>query len=397
MKKAKMLTYKKRKETIKKKTRELSILCDTKACAILVGPNGEIDTWPENPTDLNPIIQSYKKSLVDGKRKVIDGGCLKKKSRKDHSLFCNDGDQWPNNMSRESKESLLVKLDFKLEAVKKRIEFLKMVNNGHWVVGDVGGSISSGKEIVLSNQETHNSAFEFRGSTVEIDGDHVRTSSGGEVVVANQENCGNSNFEFWGSTVAINGDQLENNIADQETHNSAFEFWGSTGISGDQLRDCSAYDEGQLVVMPNEMNMWETLNNLENVQNFGCDDLWPLITSPEFDLVPQDATGFGTSLNQQTLANDFFEPNYDYSIPFSPDTFQTSANYSPPKPPRSQATKIKRAPESVVLRQALPQTKAVNGNMYIALATECSKSSIHTNPDYGLDFYFRKRRILQPI
>ncbi|WMV28898.1 hypothetical protein MTR67_022283 [Solanum verrucosum] len=123
-----MLNYKKKKETIKKKTRELSILCDIKACVILVDPDGEVDTWPENPTDFNPIIQSYKENLFHGKRKRIDD-----------------------------------------EAVERRIEFLKMMNYGN---GVVGGSTSSEKESLLANQETHNSDFE-----VAINGDRFENSS----------------------------------------------------------------------------------------------------------------------------------------------------------------------------------------------------------------------------
>ncbi|KAL3368486.1 hypothetical protein AABB24_009377 [Solanum stoloniferum] len=157
--KGNMLNYKKKKETIEKKTRELSILCDIKACVILVDPDGEVDTWPENPTDFNPIIQSYKENLFHGKRKrTDDDGCFEKKSKKNHALFCDDGeDQWLNDVFRESNESLLVKLNSKLEAVERRIEFLKMMNYGN---GVVGGSTSSEKESLLANQEIHNSDFE---------------------------------------------------------------------------------------------------------------------------------------------------------------------------------------------------------------------------------------------
>ncbi|XP_060193602.1 agamous-like MADS-box protein AGL81 [Lycium barbarum] len=382
MKKGNMLNYRKKKETIKKKTMELSILCGVKACVVLVDPNGQVDTWPENPTDLNPIIQSYKKSLIDGKKVV--------KSKKNLDLFCdNDDDQWLSNMSRESKESLLVKLNPKLAAVEKRIEFLKMVNNGHGVAGDVTGLSSRGKEVVVANQETHNSDFEFLESSVGINGDQLRNNSanynqGNEVIMADQEFWESSGAisgdqlrkksaynqenevimadqEFWESSGAISGDQLRNNsaynqenqvfMADQEfwessdaisgdqlRNNSAYnqgnefvvadqEFWGSVAINnGDKLRNCSAYDQvqgvdifghdGQLVVMPTEMNMWETLNNLEKY-DFGTNDLWPVVSDPEFDLLPQEATGFGTLLNS-LLAN---EPNYDYSMPFSTDTF----------------------------------------------------------------------------
>ncbi|XP_010321181.2 agamous-like MADS-box protein AP3 [Solanum lycopersicum] len=222
--KGNMLNYKKKKETIKKKTRELSILCDVKACVILVDPNGKVDTWPENPTDFNPIIQSYKENLCHGKRKRIDDdGCFEKKSKKNHALFCDDDEnQWLNDVFRESNESLLVKLNSKLEAVDRRIEFLKMMNYGN---GVVGGSSSSAKESLLANQETHN--------------------------------------------------RLENsNAYNQETEIAmAAEFWV---IGGDE----SANDRGKEIDFLRDN---ATVNNLNNVQNFGYDDhLWPVIATSEF-------------------------------------------------------------------------------------------------------------------
>ncbi|XP_055805318.1 uncharacterized protein LOC129874114 [Solanum dulcamara] len=292
--KGETLSYRKKKETIKKKTRELSILCDIKACAILLGPNGEVDTWPENPSDFNPIIQSYKR-----KEKIedaIDDGFLKKKSKKNNALFSDD--QWLNDMmSRESKQSLLVKLNSKLEAVEKRIEFLKMVNCGN------GGSTSSRKEIVLADQGSSN---------VEISVDQLTTSRGEQVAGANQETYDFDFDEFWGSGTV--GDQLENTTA----YNQETEIAMAAEFNGDQLRDCSQGQEvGFLGIMPNEMNnVWETLNNLDNLQNFGFDDdLWPSITGSEFDLLPQEATGFGTLLDQLDSFMPL-QPNYDYSIPF---------------------------------------------------------------------------------
>ncbi|KAH0669107.1 hypothetical protein KY285_023265 [Solanum tuberosum] len=214
--KGNMLNYKKKKETIKKKTRELSILCDIKACVILVDPDGEVDTWPENPTDFNPIIQSYKENLFHGKRKRIDDdGCFEKKSKKNHALFCDDGeDQWLNDVFRESNESLLAKLNAKLEAVERRIEFLKMMNYGN---GVFEGSTSSEKESLLANQETHNSDFE----------------------------------------VAINGDRFENSSAYNQEKEIAMaaELWV---IAGDE----SAYDHGQEIDF---LRGNATLNNLNNV------------------------------------------------------------------------------------------------------------------------------------
>lgn len=43
-----MQSFKKRKASILKKMRELSVLCDVQACAIVMDPEGETETWPEN-------------------------------------------------------------------------------------------------------------------------------------------------------------------------------------------------------------------------------------------------------------------------------------------------------------------------------------------------------------
>ncbi|KAL6971354.1 hypothetical protein U1Q18_031032 [Sarracenia purpurea var. burkii] len=58
--KARKLAYKKRLACIKKKTRELATLCDIKTCTIYLGPDGEVDSWPENPTDVKTIINMYR-------------------------------------------------------------------------------------------------------------------------------------------------------------------------------------------------------------------------------------------------------------------------------------------------------------------------------------------------
>ncbi|KAM3362873.1 agamous-like MADS-box protein AGL81 [Capsicum galapagoense] len=298
--KKKASNFKKKKETIVKKTRELSVLCDVKVCAILVAPNGEVDTWPENPTELNPIIQSYKEHVVAGKRKVIDGGLFKNKSKSNNvALFCDNGDddEWIKNLSRDSKQSLLVKLNTKLAAVEKRIEFLKM--------GSVISSSSRGKQVVAN-------------------GDQL--SSEKQVVGANQENYNVGCDEYWGSSFAINDDLLGKTstaynqerdiVMTSEFNCSAYnqdqEVGRSMGHEGQLMEEVggSMGHEGQLMVTSNEMNMWE---------NFEWDDVWSIINGPdlEFDLLTKGATGFGTSLNQQTIVNDGSNPNYDYFIPLS--------------------------------------------------------------------------------
>ncbi|GMQ10126.1 hypothetical protein CsSME_00053255 [Camellia sinensis var. sinensis] len=100
-KKALRVTYKKRKDCVIKKTMELSILCGINVFTLCFGPNGEVDTWPQNPNE--------------------------------------DGYGWLDGLSAESAMSFLGKLESKLEVLKARIEFLKMVkeqkNRGAVVMG----------------------------------------------------------------------------------------------------------------------------------------------------------------------------------------------------------------------------------------------------------------------
>ncbi|KAL2454187.1 MADS-box transcription factor 56-like [Abeliophyllum distichum] len=50
-------SFKTRKESIKKKTMELSVLCDVNACAVIIGPDGSIETWPEDRNHVQQVIQ----------------------------------------------------------------------------------------------------------------------------------------------------------------------------------------------------------------------------------------------------------------------------------------------------------------------------------------------------
>jgi len=38
---------------------ELATLCDIKACTIILGPDGNVDTWLENQSEVKAIIDNY--------------------------------------------------------------------------------------------------------------------------------------------------------------------------------------------------------------------------------------------------------------------------------------------------------------------------------------------------
>ncbi|RAL51560.1 hypothetical protein DM860_011062 [Cuscuta australis] len=66
--------YEKRKSTILRKSRELSILCDVKVCVVIVSPDGaKLETWPESLEDVKAALDeaaaSDKRHRSDGNRK----------------------------------------------------------------------------------------------------------------------------------------------------------------------------------------------------------------------------------------------------------------------------------------------------------------------------------------
>ncbi|CAK9164955.1 unnamed protein product [Ilex paraguariensis] len=114
------LSFKKRKDCVLRKTMELAVLCDIKACAVVFGPDGEVETWPENPRDLKALIHNYKEYNHDHTGK-------KQSSRK--VVFPNrDDDHQLDRLSKQSLRDLLKVIECKLETVRDRVEFLQVVN-----------------------------------------------------------------------------------------------------------------------------------------------------------------------------------------------------------------------------------------------------------------------------
>lgn len=134
-------TYVKRKECIKKKTMELATLCDIDACTIIKGPDGEFDTWPEDPVAARAIIKNFKDSTGKGLKRIRiqdEEGNIK--------TVAPDGkvESWPAILknirdssslglkrrrmldeARKNKTEFLKELDSKLKTLTERIELLR--------------------------------------------------------------------------------------------------------------------------------------------------------------------------------------------------------------------------------------------------------------------------------
>ncbi|CAI9787072.1 unnamed protein product [Fraxinus pennsylvanica] len=109
-------SFKKQKESIKKMTKELSEICDVKACAVIVGPDGTIDTWPENHNDVREVIQTYKNcGLEKGQPQELDGD----------NVINKENVSVVSEKEKPTKQELLRMIDAKLAQVKKRIQILK--------------------------------------------------------------------------------------------------------------------------------------------------------------------------------------------------------------------------------------------------------------------------------
>ncbi|OIT38188.1 PREDICTED: agamous-like MADS-box protein AGL75 [Nicotiana attenuata] len=101
-------TYQVRKECIKRKTMELSTLCDIKCCTIITSPQGELQTWPENLDAVKEVLNLYSKTLSPNK-----------KANKESS-----------SEEKEEEIDILTLVESKLDAVNNRIRYLENKNAG---------------------------------------------------------------------------------------------------------------------------------------------------------------------------------------------------------------------------------------------------------------------------
>ncbi|KAK1361539.1 hypothetical protein POM88_046013 [Heracleum sosnowskyi] len=63
-------SYNNRKECIKMKTMQLATLCGVNACTVIFGPDGEIESWPENRKEAKAIIDKFKDLTNNPKKRI---------------------------------------------------------------------------------------------------------------------------------------------------------------------------------------------------------------------------------------------------------------------------------------------------------------------------------------
>ncbi|XP_008783100.1 agamous-like MADS-box protein AGL14 [Phoenix dactylifera] len=130
-------TYRKRIGGLKKKASELAILCDIPALAISFGPEGQVETWPEDNQAAGYIIQRYRElsTVIQNKHKLDLPGYMKAEINK-RRASCNrrirdlaDTPLLPTDdllcAMNKSLRELAHQLDSRMEAIKERIQLLK--------------------------------------------------------------------------------------------------------------------------------------------------------------------------------------------------------------------------------------------------------------------------------
>ncbi|XP_076908087.1 agamous-like MADS-box protein AGL80 [Bidens hawaiensis] len=82
--KARKSTFLKRKESLKKKIREMCILCDVEACAILFSPDEQLELWPDDMDAFRNVLDEFlhKTTLVKNKNMLNQESYLKERINK---------------------------------------------------------------------------------------------------------------------------------------------------------------------------------------------------------------------------------------------------------------------------------------------------------------------------
>ncbi|KAH7574185.1 hypothetical protein JRO89_XS03G0263200 [Xanthoceras sorbifolium] len=147
----KKVSFKNRKSTLKKKATQLSTLCDVNVCMVCFGPDGTVETWPENRSDVLDLIIKYKNLseegrekkkqkcnllgfLEDKKRKLVDK--LNRKVDDSSSMLLKNNlagsavlawDERLNLFLEEELVGLCVSLDSKLQETRDKIRTLQTI------------------------------------------------------------------------------------------------------------------------------------------------------------------------------------------------------------------------------------------------------------------------------
>ncbi|KAK9137380.1 hypothetical protein Sjap_007974 [Stephania japonica] len=153
--KLRRVTFLKRKKNQKKKLYELTALCDVEAFMMCFGPNGEVDTWPEDPRELRRVLDRYmgiEKSerekrvmgvadFVDARKKKLEGELKRmKKENEERSNGIFGWDSRIDGLDEESMKGLLCSLENNIKFLNEKIETMKSSHANYNTTHHIGST-----------------------------------------------------------------------------------------------------------------------------------------------------------------------------------------------------------------------------------------------------------------
>ncbi|KAK9109393.1 hypothetical protein Sjap_017453 [Stephania japonica] len=169
-------TFFKRKKSQKKRLYELTTLCDVEAFMICFGPNGEVDTWPEDPRELRRVVDRYMgigrserekrvmgvADFVHAQKKKLEGELKRvKKENEERSCGIFGWDSRVDGLGEESMKELLCSLENNIKFLNEKIETMKS-GHGENTTDHMGTTTSEVKEVtcLVDHQVTPNHIFD---------------------------------------------------------------------------------------------------------------------------------------------------------------------------------------------------------------------------------------------
>ncbi|KAJ4707969.1 Agamous-like MADS-box protein [Melia azedarach] len=175
--------FKKRKSTLKNKASQLATLCDVRVCMVCLGPDGEVDAWPDNKTEVRNIISGYKRRIsgkgkekakykynllgfLESKKKKLEDKLNKGRGSEERKLRDNVGNmfsKWDAKLKQFSEEELVGlydSLNSKLWNLRERIRLMQVKENEKAAVipvynGDTNKKITNTNNYVNTMNECY--------------------------------------------------------------------------------------------------------------------------------------------------------------------------------------------------------------------------------------------------
>ncbi|XP_010943911.2 uncharacterized protein [Elaeis guineensis] len=171
-----LATYRKRRGGLRKKASQLSSLCGVPIAVISFGPNGRLDTWPDDQGAIHDLLLTYRSFDPEKRRKHdLDLPTLLEAQEGSQNLLW---DPRLDAMPTESLRNLTNSLDSKVKAIDERIQQLLEENSKCSNQDNNNSSREQGVNSKCNDQDNNNTGSEQRDDSKSSNQGNNNTSSG---------------------------------------------------------------------------------------------------------------------------------------------------------------------------------------------------------------------------